>query len=160
GQMSARSQGITSGDRIVTHEQCEAKSLHIAGGLRHLGINRGDCVAILMRNDIAFLEATLGTMMLGAYAVPLNWHFKPEEIAYILADCGAKVLIGHSDLLRRLGRALVSSVRTFWILTPPEVVSAYGIDPADLSPVEGATEFAAWLEAEPPYLEPPQPTSE
>jgi len=113
-----------------------------------------------MRNDVAFLETTFGAMMLGAYAVPLNWHFKPEEIAYILEDCGAKVLIGHSDLLHRLGPAIFSEVRTFWVLTPPEVVSAYRIDPADLLPVEGATEFDAWLEAQPPYLELPLPASE
>jgi hypothetical protein len=117
--MSARSQGIISGDRLITHEERESRSRQFAGGLKSLGITRGDCVAILMRNDVAFLEATLGAMMLGAYAVPINWHFKPEEIAYILADCGAKVLIGHSDLLHRLGPAIFSEVRTFWVLTPP-----------------------------------------
>ena len=158
--MSARSQGIISGDRLITHEGRESRSRQFAGGLKSLGITRGDCVAILMRNDVAFLEATLGAMMLGAYAVPINWHFKPEEIAYILADCGAKVLIGHSDLLHRLGPAIFSEVRTFWVLTPPEVVSAYRINPADLLPVEGATEFVAWLKAQTPYLEPPQTASE
>jgi long-chain acyl-CoA synthetase len=158
--MSARSQGIVSGDRLITHEERESRSRQFAGGLKSLGISRGDCVAILMRNDVAFLEATLGAMMLGAYAVPINWHFKPDEIAYILADCGAKVLIGHSDLLHRLGPAIFSEVRTLWVLTPPEIVSAYRIDPADLSPPEGATEVTTWLQAQPPYLEPPLPTSE
>jgi long-chain acyl-CoA synthetase len=33
-----------------------------------------------MRNDIAFIEAAYAAMQLGAYAVPVNWHFKPEEI--------------------------------------------------------------------------------
>src|SRR5262245_50552569 len=158
--MIARSQGIVSGDRLITHEERESRSRQFAGVLKSLGISRGDCVAILMRNDVAFLEATLGAMMLGAYAVPINWHFKPEEIAYILADCGAKVLIGHSDLLHRLGPVLVSEVRTFWVLRPPEVVSVYRINPADLLPVEGATEFVAWLEAQTPYLEPPLTASE
>ena len=53
-----------------------------------------------MRNDIAFMEATYAAQTLGAYAVPINWHFKAEEIGYILADCGASVLVGHADLLR------------------------------------------------------------
>jgi long-chain acyl-CoA synthetase len=158
--MRAASKGIVSGDRLVTHKERESRSRQIAGGLNCLGISPGDCVAILMRNDIAFVEATLAAMMLGAYAVPINWHFKTEEIAYILADCGAKVLIGHSDLLHRLGPPVVSAMTTFWVLTPPEIMSAYRLDPADLSPVDGAIEFASWLEAQQPYLELPLPASE
>jgi long-chain acyl-CoA synthetase len=73
--MRAVSKGIVSGDRLVTHEEREWRSRRIAGGLKTLGISRGDCVAILMRNDIAFLEATFGAMMLGAYAVPINTLF-------------------------------------------------------------------------------------
>jgi long-chain acyl-CoA synthetase len=151
--MRAVSKGIVSGDRLVTHEEREWRSRQIAGGLKNLGISRGDCVAILMRNDIAFLEATFGAMMLGAYAVPINWHFKAEEIAYILADCNAKVLIGHSDLLHGFGHAPIpKTMRTFWVLTPPEIVSAYKIRPADLSVVEGATEFTTWIADQSPYL--------
>jgi long-chain acyl-CoA synthetase len=158
--MSATSKGIISGDRLITHEQREESSRRIATGLKELGIERGDCVAILMRNDVAFLEVTIGAMMLGAYAVPLNWHFKPEEITYILADCGARVLIGHSDLLHRLSTRLTSEVRSFWLAPPPEVVAAYRLGLTDVSLVEGATDFVAWLEAQPPYLEPPLPASE
>ena len=55
-----------------------------------------------MRNDIAFIEAAYAVMRLGAYAVPVNWHFKPEEIEYILKDSGTSVLIGHADLLHQL----------------------------------------------------------
>ena len=155
--MSALSKGIISGERAVSHEEREAQSRRIAGGLKALGVGQGDCVAILMRNDIAFLEATLGTMMLGAYAVPLNWHFRAEEIAWILADCGAKVLIGHSDLLLEAGPGIPSAVRVLSIATPPEVVAAYEIDPAATAPVAGATDFVAWLETQPDYLDPPLP---
>jgi hypothetical protein len=42
---------------------------------------------MLMRNDIAFIGAAYGAMWLGAYAVPVNWHFKPEEIDFdVLRD--------------------------------------------------------------------------
>jgi acyl-CoA synthetase (AMP-forming)/AMP-acid ligase II len=37
---------------------------------------------MLMRKDIAFIEAAYGAMRLDAYAVPVNWHFKPEEIDF------------------------------------------------------------------------------
>src|SRR3981081_1061334 len=57
---------------------------------------------MLMRNDIAFIEAAYGAMWLGAYAVPVNWHFKPEEIDLdVLRD----LVIGKRGLacLRREG---------------------------------------------------------
>ena len=78
--------GIASGERLLARTQLDARVRRIAGGLRRLGVGQGDCVAMLMRNDIAFLEATYAAMMLGAYAVPINWHFKSDEIDYVLAD--------------------------------------------------------------------------
>ena len=73
--------------------------LRAASGFAALGVRQGDCVALLLRNDFAFLEASLAAVRLGAYAVPINWHFKADEVAYVLADCGAKVLVAHADLL-------------------------------------------------------------
>ena len=55
-----------------------------------------------MRNEIAFIEAAYAAMRLGAYAVPVNWHFKPEETNYVLKDSKTSVLIGHTDMLHQL----------------------------------------------------------
>ncbi len=43
-------------------------------------------------------------MRLGAYGVPINWHFKPEEINYVLKDSGTSVLIAHADMLHQPAR--------------------------------------------------------
>src|SRR5882724_12958307 len=94
--------GIISGERKRTHAEVADRSARIAGGLHGLGVRQGDSVCILMRNDIAFIEAAYGAMRLGAYGVPVNWHFKPEEINYILSDSGTSVLIGHADMLHQL----------------------------------------------------------
>ena len=59
-----------------------------------------------MRNDIAFIEAAYAAMRLGAYGVPMNWHFKPEEINYVLTDSGTSVLVGHADMLHQLREAI------------------------------------------------------
>ena len=61
---------------------------------------------MLMRNDIAFIEAAYAAMRLGAYGVPVNWHFKPEEINYVLKDSGTPVLIAHADMLHQLRDAI------------------------------------------------------
>jgi acyl-CoA synthetase (AMP-forming)/AMP-acid ligase II len=87
--------GIISGQRQRDHAEVADRAARIAGGLQRLGVKPGDSVCILMRNDIAFLEAAYVAMRLGAYAVPVNWHFKPEEIDYVLKDSGTSVLIGH-----------------------------------------------------------------
>src|SRR4051794_23857639 len=94
--------GIISGERRRTHAEVAERSSRIAGGLQRLGVQQGASVCILMRNDIAFIESAYAVALLGAYAVPVNWHFKPEEIAYVLKDSGTRVLIAHADMLHRL----------------------------------------------------------
>src|SRR3954453_16774968 len=90
--------GITSGDRRRTHPGIADRVARIASGLERLGVARGDRVCMLMRKDIAFLEAAYGAVRLGRFGVPINWHFKPEEINYVLRDSGTSVLIAHADM--------------------------------------------------------------
>src|ERR1700710_1953836 len=112
--------GIISGDRRRTHTQVADRASCIAGGLQQLGVAQGDSVCILMRNDIAFIEAAYAVALLGAYAVPVNWHFKPEEITYVLQDSGTRVLIGHADMLHQLRNAVPADVTVLSVPTPPE----------------------------------------
>src|SRR3954449_9821822 len=112
--------GIISGERRRSHAEIAARASRIAGGLQRLGVEQGDCVAIVMRNDIAFIEAAYGVALLGAYAVPVNWHFKPEEVAYVLQDSGARVLIGHADLLHALRDAIAAGITVLSVPTPLE----------------------------------------
>src|SRR6188768_4508002 len=112
--------GIISGDRRRPHAEITDRADRIAGGLRKLGVGQGDSVAMLMRNDIAFIEAAYAAMRLGAYGVPVNWHFKPEEINYVLKDCGTSVLIAHADMLRQLRAAIPKGVTALGVPTPPE----------------------------------------
>src|SRR6266481_9775520 len=94
--------GIISGDRKRTHAEVTDRVARMAGGFEKLGIGQGDSVCILMRNDIAFIEAAYAAMRLGAYGVPINWHFKPDEINYVLKDSRTSVLVGHADMLHAL----------------------------------------------------------
>src|SRR5450759_4301739 len=102
--------GIISGQRRRDHAEVGNRAARIAGGLQRLGVGQGDSVCILMRNDIAFIEAAYAAMQLGAYAVPVNWHFKPEEINYVLKDSGTQVLIGHADMLHQLRDSIPAGV--------------------------------------------------
>lgn len=148
---------IVSGARIAKKDAVDDQARRIASGLAALGVRQGDCVAILMRNDISFLAASYGAMMLGAYAVPINWHFATEEIAYILADSDAKVLIGHADLLSAHASIAALPIPVLAIATPPEIVDAYRLDAASLTAPSSAIAFDAWVAAQQPHMGAPLP---
>jgi long-chain acyl-CoA synthetase len=151
--------GIISGNRKRAHGEVEGRATRIAGGLQALGVKPGDSVCILMRNDIAFIEAAYAAMRLGAYAVPVNWHFKPEEINYVLKDSGTSVLIGHADMLHQLRDSIPAGVTVLSAATPPEILQHYKIDPDNLATPDFAVDLESWLARQRPYDGPalPQP---
>jgi long-chain acyl-CoA synthetase len=151
--------GIISGERRRSHPEVTERAARIAGGLHSLGVRQGDSVCILMRNDIAFIETAFAAMRLGAYGVPVNWHFKPEEINYILRDSGTSVLVAHADMLHQLREAIPSGVTVLSVPTPPEILENYKIDPAHLAKPDFAIDLESWLKEQAPYEGPqvPQP---
>jgi long-chain acyl-CoA synthetase len=62
-------------------------------GLRALGLGPGACIATVLDNSAAMLEAFLAATQAGWYVVPINWHLTAGEIAYILEDSGAAAVI-------------------------------------------------------------------
>jgi long-chain acyl-CoA synthetase len=151
--------GIVSGERRRSDAEVADRAGRIAGGLQRMGVGQGDSVCVLMRNDIAFIEAAYAVMQLGAYAVPLNWHFKPDEVGYVLKDSGTRVLIGHADLLHPLRGAASVDVTILSLPPPPEIRSSYTIDPDRLAQPDGAIDLEGWLARQPAYDGPvlPQP---
>jgi len=151
--------GIISGNRRRSHDEVAERAERIASGLQSLGVKQGDSVCMLMRNDIAFIEAAYAAMRLGAYGVPINWHFKPEEINYVLVDSGTRVLIAHADMLHQLRAAIPAGVTVLAVPTPPEILSSYKIDPDHLAMPDFAIDLESWLQQFPRYDGPavPQP---
>lgn len=94
----------------IDPEAFEDAVLRAAAGLQSLGVGDGDVVCLMLRNDIAFLEATFGARRLGAYTCPVNWHFKGDEAGWILRDGKAKALVAHSDLLAQIEGAVPAGV--------------------------------------------------
>src|SRR5450755_3284108 len=142
--------GIISGQRRRSHAEVADRAARMAGGLQRLGVGQGDSVCILMRNDITFIESAYAAMQLGAYAVPVNWHFKPEEINYVLKDSGTRVLIGHADMLHQLRDAIPAGVTVLGVPTPPEILSSYKIDSDLLVTPDFAVDLEPWLAGQPP----------
>jgi long-chain acyl-CoA synthetase len=55
----------------------------------------------------------LATRWIGALWCPINWHFKTDEVQYILSDSGAKVFIADADLLHGLAGLQLEGLQTF-----------------------------------------------
>ena len=83
-------------------EEFFERCMRSASALRHAGVGEGDVVAVLLRNGPTVLEVTLAARWIGALWCPINWHFKTDEVQYIVADSAAKVLIVDAELLRDL----------------------------------------------------------
>ncbi|MER7518480.1 acyl-CoA synthetase [Streptomyces sp. NPDC126499] len=72
-----------------------ADANRLVHGLRAAGLERGDAFAVVLPNGSAFLTAYLAAAQAGFYLVPVNHHLVGPEIAWIVADSGAKVLLAH-----------------------------------------------------------------
>lgn len=145
---------IITDDRVIDGAELAARVDTAAGAFAARDVGPGDCVALLLRNDIAFLEASLACRRLGAYCVPVNWHFAPDEILYVLRDCGARLLVAHADLLAGVADALPCPAIA--VPVPPAIASAYRIAaPAAVGEDWNAALAAAtrWTQPSPPAAE-------
>ncbi len=77
---------IISGARRLSTAGVNERAARAASGLASLGVGKGDIVALFLRNDLAFFEASTAVGLLGAYPTPVNWHGTPEEARYIFEN--------------------------------------------------------------------------
>jgi len=144
---------ITSGHRTQTTEETMARAARAATGFTSLGVGRGDTVAIYLRNDFPFLEASLGAGLIGAYPVPVNWHYTEDEARYLFENSGAKAIVIHADLLAGIGHAIPPQIPLIVVETPPEIAVAYGIAESLSRVPKGTLEWTQWTESFKPKTE-------
>jgi long-chain acyl-CoA synthetase len=95
--------------RVVTYAELDRASNRFAHLMRAAGLRRGDHVAVLLPNCVEVFEATWGAQRAGLYLTPVNWHLRPGEAGYIVADCGPRALVAGAalvDTVAALGDAL------------------------------------------------------
>ncbi len=84
--------------RTTTWAELDRRVSALAGGLRRRGVGFGDRVLILMLNRTEFIESFLAANRLGAIAVPVNFRMTPREIAFLVTDCGSRVMVAEPVL--------------------------------------------------------------
>ena len=63
---------VISGEREMPREAILERAARAAAGLAELGVGAGDAIAVVLRNDFPFFEASYAAQRLGAYSVPVK----------------------------------------------------------------------------------------
>ena len=90
------------GDRTRTYRELDQEVDRYAGALRDLGVRRGDRVCLMSGNSDLFVLAFYAVHRLGAVFVPVNPASAPPEVAYLVEDSGADVLLVAAALRDRV----------------------------------------------------------
>jgi long-chain acyl-CoA synthetase len=86
------------GDETRTYGEYDRRTTRLAHAFAALGVRPDDGVAIMLPNGFEFFEVWAAAAKVGASVVLVNWHLKADELSYILADSGARLLVAHADL--------------------------------------------------------------
>lgn len=106
---------VESADRAWTFAQLADLTARVGNGLRSLGISREQRVVIVLPDSVEFVAAFLGTIFIGAVAVPCSTFLGPSDYAWFLRDARSEVLITTRELLERLDVA-AANVTTVVVL--------------------------------------------
>ncbi|MEV5551882.1 acyl-CoA synthetase [Streptomyces sp. NPDC052309] len=82
----------------MTYRELDEGSARLARYLHDRGLRRGDHIALLTGNHPKAFEVYWAALRSGLYITAVNRHLSPAEIAYVVNDCGARVLIVSGDL--------------------------------------------------------------
>jgi acyl-CoA synthetase (AMP-forming)/AMP-acid ligase II len=128
---------VTSdGSRTLTYAELDRRSRQVASLLRSHGVGPRDHVALVMDNRPEFLEVAWGAQRTGTYWTPVNWHLTEREAAFVVEDCGARVLFAAGPTAELAGRIAARA---------PAVRAAYSAG----ATAPGVADYAAARDAAP-----------
>ena len=125
----------------VTFGQLEARANQVAQVLRGHGVARGAHIALLMKNHRRLLEACFGADRAGVYYTTISTRLMADEIAYIVRDCAARILVVSAeleDLVQQLKPLLPADLRCFALGAAVSGFQSWEsvVDSASVEPIE------------------------
>lgn len=85
--------GAVDGERVLTFRELNERVNQVARALRELGLVPDDKVVLAAHNSLEWAVAYLACDRLGIYFIPGNWHSTPDELAHLVSDSGAALLL-------------------------------------------------------------------
>ena len=95
-------QALLFKQEALNYHALEQQVARVASGLRALGVERDQRVAVYLPKQFEIVSAMFGAMGAGGVFVPVNPILKPEQVGHILRDCSTRVLITSPDRARLL----------------------------------------------------------
>jgi 2-furoate---CoA ligase len=86
-------EAVVDGPMRLTYAELEARTAALARGFQALGVGSGDRVLLVLRNRLAHVVAYWALQRLGGVPTPVNFRLAPGELAYVLQDSGARVVL-------------------------------------------------------------------
>lgn len=93
---------LIQGEITVSYAELDRRARSFASLLEQRGVRRGEVVGLATGNDWRFVESLLGTLRLGAVALPLNVRLGRETLAYILNHSQTKLVFATAEQARRI----------------------------------------------------------
>lgn len=132
---------ILQGARTETWRQFDDRASRLASALSVMGVGAGDTVAIDLYNCIEYLETVFAAFKLRAAPVNVNYRYRESELAYILEDSLAKVIVFHGSLAERVVAVVGKCAHP---------VGLVNVDDGTAAPAE-ASDFESLLADHDPY---------
>ncbi|BDI60589.1 long-chain-fatty-acid--CoA ligase [Qipengyuania nanhaisediminis] len=90
---------LEDGERVTTYAEAERLTRQLIAYFHANNIGKGDMVAWLGRNSDRYFLMLYAAARMGAVIAPIGWRLAPPEIAYILSDTGAKLVVAEDAFL-------------------------------------------------------------
>ena len=116
-------------EQVLTYGELDRSSAAYAAGLHRLGINAGDRVAVQSGSSSALIVALLGHLRSGVIHVPINTRYRSEEIAHILDDSGASLVLSEAEM-PAAQVAAERGIRTLDLAALPQAEGGGGVLPS------------------------------
>ncbi len=97
-------QAIIWEDVPCTYRELEQRINKVCHFLLGIGVEKGDRVAVLLRNSRQYVETFFALSKTGAIMVPLNWRLSVPELEFIIEDSESSVVIFEGDFLENATR--------------------------------------------------------
>ncbi|MGI8491398.1 MAG: AMP-binding protein, partial [Acidimicrobiales bacterium] len=124
------------GERTISFEDLEDRASRVQTVIEQAAPTGAAPVAVMLPNGIEFFEVTIAAARAARHVVPVNWHLKAEELAWVLGDSGAEVLFVDTSLAGEVAPALAANPA----ITTFEVgARSYEEEVARAAPAEGTS---------------------
>ncbi|MFI5783537.1 AMP-binding protein [Nocardia sp. NPDC051570] len=123
---SPKTPTLTCGNRQRTQPDALARAGRLGSAILAAGIGRGDKCVIMARNDIEFLEVSVGIASTGANPLPINTRWTAPEVAHVLSDANVRIIFAHTEFVPVVEAArdlAASDARIVEIAMPVELLA-------------------------------------